>query len=372
MIERSSIKLSAVGDIMLGDHPVCVGHGVRSTLELHGFPFLGSQVCGLFDDSQIVFGNLEAVLSDVGMKREEIRSFELRGRPDESKALANCGINVLNLANNHILQHGRPVLFDTINNLTKAGIQIVGTRGKGESLPLEVTVRGLSVVFLGFSMRPERFDPGPLPYAFARKDEILRRVKEVRSDFPGQLVLSLHWGEEYLHYPARWQVDFAHALVDSGVSLLLGHHPHVLQGVEEYHGGLIAYSLGNFFFDKWQRAARDTIVLNCHLSVNGIESWEFIPVHINRSFQPVPASGVIKERIERAMHEYSEGVRKIAAGERPFDDWSVERYSRLSQRAYLRFRLQSYCYFLSHIFSYDFHTIISSIQRFLRRRLGRE
>ncbi|MGB4863195.1 MAG: CapA family protein, partial [Tepidiformaceae bacterium] len=100
------------------------------------------------------------------------------------------------------------------------------------------------------------------------------------------VVVMLHFGIEYATEPNATQQRLAHAAIDAGATLVIGSHPHVLQEVEEYGGGLIAYSLGNFVFDGFDGSANETAILEVTLSASGVESWKLVPVDIVKNGLP--------------------------------------------------------------------------------------
>lgn len=131
------IKIGAIGDIILGDHPLYYGIGVRSRIEkYHRNPF--EFVAPVLKQYDIVIGNLETVLSDKKMAKKNYYSFQMRGRKDFTSFLKEAGINVVNIANNHILQHGFEAMEETIELLKKNNIHVVGiTEGNKELLKIE-------------------------------------------------------------------------------------------------------------------------------------------------------------------------------------------------------------------------------------------
>jgi poly-gamma-glutamate synthesis protein (capsule biosynthesis protein) len=248
------VTLMAVGDIMLGDHPICIGHGVGSKIKKEGAKYIFQHVRGLLNEADIAFGNLEAVLSKKNLNEKDVNSASLRAMPESADGLTYAGFNVLSLANNHIMEHGKEALLDTMNILRKNGIKYVGPED------VVLSIRGTKVVFLAYCLLDE---PGTC--CKAESSEIIENVKRVKSK-ADIVIVSLHWGDEFIHKPSRYQVKLAHEIIDSGANIILGHHPHVLQGVEMYNGGLIAYSLGNFVFDMWQEKMRESVILKCLIS----------------------------------------------------------------------------------------------------------
>ena len=179
-------------------------------------------------------------------------------------------------------------------------------------------------------------------------------------------MLSVHWGDEFIRCPALEQINLGRRLIDSGVTLIIGHHPHVLQGFERYKKGIIAYSLGNFVSDMRQLSTRETVVFKCQISKNGINNIDYVPVRINRDYQPEILYGTHGVKLQAKMRLWSDDLAKEGfsgiAHKKP-------RYKRKVKLMTTIYRLQCYLYFLTHLWKYQRSIILSSFKRFLRRRL---
>jgi poly-gamma-glutamate synthesis protein (capsule biosynthesis protein) len=264
----TSVRLVAVGDIMLGDSAICTGYGFASR---YPDPIAADVIAGLrplFDEADVVFGNLECALSELRHAPRDWASTQLRGRPSFAAALRRAGFNVLNVANNHASQHGDDAFEDTLGHLRDAGIDCVGVRGSGEwcSEPVIATASGLRLGFLGYCARPRQYSSRTPPFAEGTPDEMCADIARLRTDVD-HVIVSLHWGEEYVTLPSVSEVALAHRLVEAGASALLGHHPHVVRPVERHRGSVIAYSLGNFVSDMiWYAPFRKTLLVSMELS----------------------------------------------------------------------------------------------------------
>ena len=147
--------------------------------------------------------------------------------------------------------------------------------------------------------------------------------------------------------------------------MIIGHHPHVLQGLEQYNGGYIVYSLGNFVADFWQTYARESAILKCELSDNGVQSIEMIPIHINEFYQPIIAQEKLKKVILKNLDEYSIAISNAT----PSDDITADdEYNKTANKIYKQYRIESYIYFLKNLYRYKLSIIFQSIYRFLGRR----
>lgn len=377
---KDRISIAAVGDIMLGDHPVRFGNGVRSLTDAVGVQHVFSEVRGELEGCDIVFGNLEVCHSNAGLVEGVLESEEFRGAPSAIPVLRQVGFNVLSMANNHAMEHGLEAFWDTKNHLEENGIFAAGVDGSdGGCIPFQFRDTTSPICLLSYSLRPENyFKLGVVPYSLRadtldRERRILDEVRSAKAQ-AGAVIVSLHWGEEFLDYPSASQVIFAHKLVDAGASLILGHHPHVLQGIERYNGAVIAYSLGNFVFDMWQTPTRVSMVLKVQCDNSTVE-FEAVPAYINSSFQPVLLDGVERQKCVAKLVALGNMIRRNYL-DRNVDSWDAEElqrsevdYARQARRMTQRHRLGNYAFFLTHLHQYKRSVVRQSLSRFLDRRV---
>lgn len=359
------IRVAAVGDIMLGDHPVCYGHGVRSSADEIGVRGLLGEVAPIFREHQVVIGNLECVLSEAGARSRHLPSQELRGRPGFARELTDAGITALSLANNHILQHGIEAFDDTVRTLRACGLATVGLADqKRESIPQMVDAGGTPVTLLGFSMRPEQYADRNDHYAQCSEESMLEQIERVAS--VGQtLIVSLHWGNEYLSLPSPRQRRIAHRIVDSGASLVLGHHPHVLQPIEPYRHGLIAYSLGNLLFDCWIPQCQSSGVLSAQIEDRRVVQWEFLPLRVAEPWKVELLRGVEKSEALAQMQQLAQRWEHESAN----PTVTEEEYEKMAQRAESVYQKDSYKYFARNLLRYSPWVVRDSLWRAVQRRL---
>jgi len=354
----------AVGDIMLGDSPVCHGFGVNSKIKRYGPSYPFEHVADFLREGDLVLGNLEVPVSRFDEDRDEFERVQFRGQPESLKGVAESGVNIVSICTNHAMQHGRAAFEEMIDNLKSYDIAFVGTEieEKGiENLYL-IEKNGIKFAFLGYNFRPQQYYiDAPLwktPTLDLIRRETDRYIKSVDC-----VVVSLHWGDEFIEYPSPEQVSIAHDLIDHGVKLIIGHHPHIVQGVESYRNGVIAYSLGNFVFDMWQDRLRETMILKCSIGKDGIENYNIIPVKINNSYQPELLTGSDAERLSGWFDELS---RKIT------DDKNIEsRYREELFRKTREFRSEIKSFYLKHLFKYDRKRFFENFVSAMKKRLGR-
>lgn len=285
------IKLSAVGDIMLGG-------SAAPEMQKYGYDHPFDAVREVFQDSHLVFGNLEGPLTDAGQAEHDKR-FVFRSPPrNVALALSNAGFNIVSLANNHSLDYGVEGLQHTMQALDAVGIHHVGAGMNVDEArtPVIVDRGGARVAFLAYSLTfPENFwagenTPGT---AFGHEDHLRADVASAKlgADI---VVVSFHWGREATTELRDYQRNLAHTAVDAGAVLVLGHHPHVLQGIERYKNGLILYSLGNFAFGSYSRRATRSVIAQCTFENAQLISLQLIPINVNNVevvFQPLPLIG---------------------------------------------------------------------------------
>jgi len=235
------LHLVAVGDIMLD-------RSVEDKIEANGCASIVEQVADHLRQGDIVFGNLECPLSTVG-PHQPYGPCVFRADPKTVEVLTLGSFDIVSLANNHALNSGRAALLQTMDHLEQAGIAYVGaapTKAHG-SAPTFITVRDIRVGFLAYT------DLSFECSSYSKVDQDLTRlrqqIKRARNNC-NLLIVSYHWGEEYRRKPTSRQVKVAHASIEAGADVVLGHHPHVLEGIELYQNRPILYSMGNFIFDQ--------------------------------------------------------------------------------------------------------------------------
>lgn len=242
----------AVGDIMLSGSAAPV---LQTTGYGHAFrdPFL-SRLVGSAD---VAFANLEHPVTG-SSDRYKDKKFTFRGTSASLRAIKKAGLDMLSLANNHIMDYGATGLMDTIVLCRKLRLACSGA-GADEASARRLAVferRGVRYGLLAYSMTfPEDFWATPERPGTAHPD-ITRLELDIRQARPEVdiLIVSFHWGEELMTEPKQYQVGFARYAVRTGADMVIGHHPHVSQAIEIYRGKPIFYSLGNYAFGTYSAA----------------------------------------------------------------------------------------------------------------------
>ena len=248
-----------------------------------------SALAELLRSADVTLGNLESPISDIGAPVD--KSYTFRAPPGSAKALALAGFDLVSLANNHALDYGPEAMLDTVSLLAREGVRSTGAGEDAEAAlaPWVIERNGLRVAVVGLVDAPAESDfrrsnwealPDRPGVAWADAETVAAAIS--RADAEADIVVVLlHFGNEFQRTPSESQRELARAAIDAGATLVVGSHPHVLQEVEEYGGGLIAYSLGNFVFDGFPAASNETAILRVTLSTDGITGWELVPVTID-------------------------------------------------------------------------------------------
>lgn len=230
-----------------------------------------SEVVSYIQGCDLGIANLENPLTT---QRDKIPGkCTLRGNPGWAEVLKETGINMVSLANNHMMDYGPEGLFETIRALDSAGIMHLGAGSDMEEalLPLFVKIKGRSIAFLARSSvivtSPSYAGPSTPGVAFLETEELVVNINRCKEEADLVIVI-LHWGLEEYRYPAPVQVCLAGKLIDAGVDVIVGHHPHVLQGMQHLKRGIVYYSLGNFLFNnfKWNTGLGNSEMMDFNLS----------------------------------------------------------------------------------------------------------
>ena len=242
-----------------------------------------------YRQADLAMVNLENPLTQASTKMSG-KQFNFKADPGSVQVLKEGGIDLVNLANNHTMDFQATGLLETTKTLEEANILHVGAGAdiKEARRPQIVDVKGQRVAYLGYYGEDYAATDTKAGTSPIMEDRIAQDIRSIR-DQVDWIVVNFHWGQESATHPAPWQVDLAHYTVDQGADVIVGHHPHVLQGAEIYKGRPIAYSMGNFIFGGNPRSDYDTAVLKVALKDKQMKV-EFLPVEV-RKYQPKVASG---------------------------------------------------------------------------------
>ena len=274
-----TLNVIFTGDILLD-------RGVRRVINQHGVDHLFSDgIDSVFRSAQVVVGNLECPATKI--EAPVFKQYIFRGEPEWLEALKRHGITHLNLANNHSIDQGREGLIDTYQNILAAGMTPLGAGENMQqaaapvllaSAPRKVwLVPSLRLALENYAYLPDKPCVSQEPM-----DSLLQRVFRLRqADSTAVIIVSLHWGGEHTLEPVPRQRHDAHMLIRAGADVLICHHTHTLQTVEDYHGHMIYYSIGNFIFDptKPMNARACIVRLTITDEKDGLQT-ETIPIDI--------------------------------------------------------------------------------------------
>ncbi len=240
------------------------------------------------DDLQadILFGNLESVISDKGFDQGGPYSF--RAPPKMIEGLTLAGFDVLSIANNHSFDWTVDALVDTKERLKSEEIVPVGGGLEAYS-PKVVKKKGYKFAFIAHTAigSPGWASTETIPgVAWYSEEKLKEAIEEVKGEVD-LIIFSIHYGTEYQTEPNQNQIDISKGAIDAGVDLVIGHHPHVVQPVEIYKDKIIAYSLGNFIFDQdFSEETMEGLILEVVVSNGKIVGYEKIETKMNSYFQP--------------------------------------------------------------------------------------
>jgi poly-gamma-glutamate capsule biosynthesis protein CapA/YwtB (metallophosphatase superfamily) len=348
--DKNSITLVAAGDfgpLPFREHPEEIFDLTRS----------------IFKKADIAFLQLEKNLTERGTIQLQVPRSIARTRPIVAKAMADAGIKIVSFASNHTLAFSNEGLFDTLDNLAKNNITVIGAGRniKEAKKPAIFDIRGTKIGFVGYcSAIPKGFEawedkpglnpikvsthyeqvdwaPGTPPKTITKADpaDLAAMIDDIKKLRPlvDVLIVSQHWGVHYVpSIIAGYQYEVGHAAIDAGADLIIGHHAHILKGIEIYKGKVIFFSMGNFMMDHphslmsgsvlghlreafgWDpdpdypnyafpRDAQKAMMVRCTIADKKIQRVAFLPTWINKLGQPepLPASDPRSDKVKEYM-----------------------------------------------------------------------
>lgn len=293
---------------------------VEERLEKAGYDSPYEYVRGLFQNDDLSVLNLETPVTAGGDPAKD-KTFVFKSPPKAIGPMAQAGVDAVNLANNHVLDQGVAGLQDTMKTLRQHHVMYVGAgkNSKEAYAPVYLERKGIKIALFGFSrVVPEpgwvagKSKPG-VASAYA-PEAALNAIKAARKNADLVLVMT-HWGKERTTKLEDHQQELAHAFIDAGADLVVGGHPHVMQGLEQYKGKWIAYSTGNFIFTKSKDPKTwETAVFSASCTRGGDCGLKLIPYRTELG-QPVPMSPEEGSQLLKEIESFSPGVRISEDGE---------------------------------------------------------
>jgi len=292
------LTLAAVGDIMLD-------RSVGAMINRQGCAYIIERLAPRLRKADITFGNLECPLSTVGphSPREHL---VFRAHPKTVKVLVLGGFDIVSLANNHTLNAGHAGLLQTLQHLEEASVAYVGAAADASegSQPAFFDANRLTIGFLAYTDLD--FGHGSYSKVDQELSNLCAQIAAAKNKCD-LLAVSYHWGTEYHRRPSGRQIEVAHTSIDAGADVVLGHHPHVLQGVEMYKQCPILYSMGNFIFDQRSGERMESGLFTLHYREDRGWRVEMKPIWIPRSrLGPQYATGEREVRILQRFKQLCE------------------------------------------------------------------
>jgi len=302
-----TLSVTAVGDCTFGnDITIPYAGSFDEVFERNGenYYYFFENVQEIFEEDDLTIVNFEGVLTDKGQR--QIKQYAFKGDPRYVNILTGSGVEAANIANNHTEDYGTDGLEQTKEIFENRDISYFGTD--------EYAIRNVNGIKVGLV--------GTNALNYIGKDQFISMLEKVKEEEPDLIIASFHWGEEKAELPNAFQKELAYLAIDNGVDLVIGHHPHVIQGIEKYKGKYILYSLANFSFGgNTVPSDKDTFIFNQKFSFKDGKLMEeseakVIPcsvssVSTHNDFKPTPLIGEEFERVEEKIRKRSESMEGI-------------------------------------------------------------
>ena len=320
-VQETTITISAAGDCTLGtDEGFNYKRSFKGKYDAVQDPaYFFQNVQPVFAQDDLTIVNMEGTLTEETTR--EPKQFAFKGDAEYAKILTSGAVEAANLANNHSFDYGKKSYEDTI-----AALEAEGISSFGYERTAVMDIKGMKVGLAGVYELAEHINC---------KQDMLDNIASLKEQGAQIIIVSFHWGQEKENVPSDVQVELAHTAIDNGADLVLGHHPHVLQGIGEYKGKNIVYSLGNFCFGGNSAPSdMDTMIFQQTFTVKDGKLQEdnvtnILPCKISsayeegyNNYQPILAEGEQKEKIFERLSEYSQKAQE--AGDRLAQENAVQ------------------------------------------------
>lgn len=294
-----SLTVSVVGDCTLGtDENFDYDTSLNAYYENYGADYFFANVKSIFSADDLTIANFEGTLTD--SDEREDKEYAFKAPAEYTSILTSGSVEAVNTANNHSHDYGEQSYEDTVQALDNAGIL-----NFGYDKTVVTEVKGVKIGLVGIYELKDHLE---------REEQLKQNIAKVKADGAQITIVIFHWGNEKEEVPDSNQTTLAHLAIDEGADLVCGHHPHVLQGIEEYKGRNIVYSLGNFCFGGNQYPSdMDTMIFQQTFTVDqdGVKAdnvTNIIPCSISsdsdyNNYQPTPAEGEEATRILNKIQE---------------------------------------------------------------------
>jgi poly-gamma-glutamate synthesis protein (capsule biosynthesis protein) len=297
--KNNTIKISFAGDCTIGyDERSSYAYSLPFVLEKqnNNYGYFFEKVKPVFEKDDLTIVNLENPFT-TSIKRRD-KQFCFKGELSYANILRAGSIEMVNIANNHIYDYSKEGFLDTIQILKNANIYY-----SGENYIAYYEVRDITIASIGYR--------GWSTYIKPNVSRDIKKAKE-KADI---VLVSFHWGDENKNYPNDVQKNLGRFAIDEGADIVVGHHPHVIQGIEKYKGKYIVYSLGNFCFGGNKNPRdKDTFIFQGEFTVIDKKitkiQGNIIPCSISsvnniNNYQPTILEGDEKQRVLNRIYDYS-------------------------------------------------------------------
>ena len=302
--EPVEILLSFTGDCILGtDENFYYDTSFNAYYENYGSAYFFQNVKDVFEKDDLTIINMEGTLTDLTTRKD--KQFAFKGDPEYVKVLTNGSVEAANMANNHSYDYGEESFKDTVNILEKNKI-----RTFGDDETVIIPVKGVNVGIFGIYELDDHEERIP---------QVKSDIAKLKKDGADIIVAVFHWGNELEQVPDDNQVMLAHLAIDEGADVVVGHHPHVLQGIDTYKGKTIAYSLGNFCFGgNYHPTEMDTMIFQQKFMIDTSKKItdseiNVIPCSVSsesdcNNYQPTILEGDEAKRVRELIQERSDQI----------------------------------------------------------------
>ena len=302
--EPVEILLSFTGDCILGtDENFYYDTSFNAYYENYGSAYFFQNVKDVFEKDDLTIINMEGTLTDLTTRKD--KQFAFKGDTEYVKVLTNGSVEAANMANNHTYDYGEDSFKDTVNILEKNKI-----RTFGDDETVIIPVKGVNVGIFGIYELDDHEERIP---------QVKSDIAKLKKDGADIIVAVFHWGNELEQVPDDNQVMLAHLAIDEGADVVVGHHPHVLQGIDTYKGKTIAYSLGNFCFGgNYHPTEMDTMIFQQKFMIDTSKKItdseiNVIPCSVSsesdcNNYQPTILEGDEAKRVLELIEERSDQI----------------------------------------------------------------
>lgn len=300
--KTTTISINAVGDCTIGKDPKFGYSGTfNEYYDKYGASYFFSKVQDLFKNDDLTIANLESTFTESDKKEE--KTFNFKAPQEYVNILKEGNIEAVNIANNHTFDYGEEGFNDTVKTLKDAKVNYFGYDNLYlfEKDDIKIGLAGLYT----------NYDPN-------RDKKVVDAITKLKEMGANTIIMSFHWGVEYNYNFNKEQQEIAHLAIDNGADLVIGHHPHILQGLEEYKNKFIVYSLGNFSFGGNRNPKdKDTMIFHVDFEyLNGkltdtkmkIYPASLSGVQNKNDYRPVLLDGKEKTRVLEKIKKYSYNI----------------------------------------------------------------